>query len=377
MTELATTPAPTPAGPARDGSGPPGAPAAAGRTPAPSVWSGLGWSIGVPVGAIVLALLAGAMVIAVEGHPPLEVYRSVVDGVTASRFGWRDTLVRATPLVLIAVGLSFAYRARVYNIGAEGQLLAGALAATAWATGPGAGLPGPVLVASSVVFGAAAGGVWAGLAAWFGNRFGASIVISSLLLVYVAESLLAYAVRVPLRDPAGILPQSRVLGDAQLPVLGDMRIHAGVFVAAAVVPVAWLVLARTRLGFRVQAMGHNREALEAHEGSAARITMLVMVISGALAGAAGYVQVAGVQGRLAQGLSPGFGFTAITVALVGRLHPVGVVVAGVLLSAMLIGAETAQRQFALPVSLMAMLQALVVVLVVTADALASRRRGVA
>lgn len=366
MTEVATAPAAV--------ERPPDQPTSTTRVPGPPAWAGVGWTIGVPAGAIVLALLAGAVVIAIEGHPPLDVYRSMVEGVTASRFGWRDTLVRATPVVLIAVGLSFAYRARVYNIGAEGQLLVGALAATAWATGPGAGLPGPLLVATSVVLGAAAGAGWAGLAAWFGNRFGASIVISSLLLVYVAESLLAYAVRVPLKDPSGILPQSRVLGAAQLPVLGDLRIHAGVLVAAAVVPVAWLVLARTRVGFRVQVMGHNRDALEAHEVSAARITMLVMLASGALAGVAGYIQVAGVQGRLAQGLSPGFGFTAITVALVGRLHPVGVVAAGVLLSAMLIGAETAQRDFALPVSLVGMLQALVVVLVVTADALASRRR---
>ena len=324
-----------------------------------------------------MALLVGAVVIAFEGHPPLDVYRSMLDGVTSSRFGWRDTLTRATPVVLIAVGLSFAYRARVYNIGAEGQLLVGAIAATAWATGPAAGLPGPAADRHVRGAGAAGGAVWAGLAAWFGNRFGASIVISSLLLVYVAESLLAYVVRVPLKDPASILPQSEVLGRAELPLLGDARLHAGVFVVAAVVPMGWVLLQRTRFGFRVRTMGHNRDALEAHELPAARITMLVMLLSGALAGIAGYLQVAGVQGRLAQGLSPGFGFIGITVALVGRLHPAGALVSGVLLSAMLIGAETAQREFGLPVSLVAMLQALVVVLVVVGDAIAVAAEGVA
>lgn len=342
--------------------------------PAPAWPARAGWALGVPLAALGLALVAGAVVIAIEGHSPLDVYRSMVEGVTASRFGWRDTLTRATPVVLIAVGLSFAYRARIYNIGAEGQLLVGALAATAWATGPASGLPRPLLIATCLAVGAAGGALWGGLAAWFGNRFGASIVISSLLLVYVAQSLLAYAVRVPLKDPTGILPQSRVLGGAEPPVLGDVRIHAGVLFAAAVVPVAWVVLQRTRFGFRVQAMGHNRDALEAHELGAARVTMVVMLLSGALAGMAGYIE-AGVQGRLTQGLSPDFGFTAITVALVGRLHPVGVLVAGVALSAMLIGAETAQRDFGLPVSLVAMLQALVVVLVVAGDAIAARRRS--
>jgi simple sugar transport system permease protein len=345
------------------------------RITVPAYASDAAWTLGVPLAALVVALLAGAIVIAVEGHSPLDVYRSMYEGVTQSRFGWRDTLTRACPVVLIAIGLSFAYRARVYNIGAEGQLLVGALTATAWATSPGTSLPGPILIATSIVIGAFGGAAWAAIAAWFGNRFGASIVISSLLLVYVAESLLAYAVRVPLKDHrTAALSQSEPLGNAELPVFGDVRIHAGVFLAAAVVPVAWIVLQRARFGFRVRAMGFNRDALEANEVSGARITMWVMLVSGALAGIAGYFQVAGVQGRLTQGISPGFGFTAITVALVGRLHPVGCVLSGIFLSAMLIGAETAQRRYGLPVSLVEMLQALVVVLVVAFDALASRWR---
>jgi len=367
VTDLAAPPAPPVAAP------PDPAGQVSTRRPGTVRAAVLARAIGVPSASVLVALLVGAVVIAVEGHSPLEVYGSMVEGVTGTRFGWRDTLTRACPVVLIAVGLSFAYRARVYNIGPEGQLLVGAVAATAWATGPASGLPGPVLVLSCVAVGAAAGAAWAGLAAWFGNRFGASVVISSLLLVYVAEALLAYAVRVPLKDPAGILPQSRLLGGAELPVVGDVRLHAGVFLAAAVVPLAWVLLQRTRFGFRVKALGFNRDALEANELPASRITTLVLLLSGGLAGVAGYIQVAGVQGRLIQGLSPGFGFSAITVALVGRLHPAGCVVAGVLLSAMLIGAESAQRDFGIPVSVVSMLQALVVVLVVCGDAVAARR----
>lgn len=367
MTDVVSAPAGTPAPTAVPAPALPMVPAGASRR------RRVGRELGVPVGAVVVALLVGAIVIAIEGHAPLEVYGSMVEGVTGSRFGWRDTLTRACPVVLIAIGLSFAYRARVYNIGPEGQLLVGATAATAWATGPAAALPGPLLVVTSIALGAVAGAAWAGLAAWFGNRFGASVVISTLLLVYVAEALLAYAVRVPLKDPSGILPQSRVLGGAELPVIGDVRLHVGVLIAAAVAPVAWVVLQRTRFGFRVRAMGHNADALEANELPASRIATRVLLLSGGLAGVAGYIQVAGVQGRLIQGLSPGFGFAAITVALVGRLHPVGVVVSGVLLSAMLIGAESAQREYALPVSAVSMLQALVVVLVVCGDALANRR----
>jgi general nucleoside transport system permease protein len=340
------------------------------------LWVRIGWGFGVPVVAILVALLAGAIVIAFEGHDPLAVYESMVDGVVSSRFGWRDTLVRASPLVLIALGLSFAFRARVYNIGAEGQLVVGATAAVAWATvGPMQNLPGPLLIVTTALVGAAAGAAWAGLAAWFGNRFGASIVICSLLLVYVGQSLLQWAVRQPLKDPDTVLPQSRVLGDAMVPMIGDLRLHAGVLVAGVLAPIAMIVLFRTRFGFRVRAMGFNRDALEANEIAGARITTAVMLVSGGLAGLAGYLEVAGVQTRLQGGISPGYGFTAITVALVGRLHPLGVIGSGVLLSAMLIGAETAQREFALPVALVAMIQSLVVLLVVAGDALADRWRA--
>jgi ABC-type uncharacterized transport system permease subunit len=359
-----------PAGDPSDGAPAPGPP------PSSRLWVRAAWGFGVPVVATLIALLAGAVVIAVEGHDPLAVYESMVDGVVSSRFGWRDTLVRASPLVLIALGLSFAYRARVYNIGAEGQLVVGATAATAWATvGPFEGLPGPMLVVTAALVGALAGAAWAGLAAWFGNRFGASIVICSLLLVYIGQSLLQWAVRQPLKDPESALPQSRVLGEAMLPMIGDLRLHAGVLVAGILAPVALVVLFRTRFGFRVRTMGFNRDALEANEIAGARITTAVMLVSGGLAGLAGYLEVAGVQTRLQGGISPGYGFTAITVALVGRLHPLGVVGSGVLLSAMLIGAETAQREFALPVALVAMIQSLVVLLVVAGDALAERWRG--
>jgi len=343
--------------------------------PRERMWLRVAWGFGVPVVATLLALVAGAVVIAIEGHDPLAVYESMIDGVVSSRFGWRDTLVRASPLVLIALGLCFAYRARVYNIGAEGQLVVGATAATAWATmGPLSGAPGPLLIVTSAVVGAAAGAGWAGLAAWFGNRFGASIVICSLLLVYIGQSLLQWAVRQPLKDPETVLPQSSVLGDAMLPMIGDLRLHAGVLVAGLLAPIALVAMFRTRFGFRVRTMGFNRDALEANETSAARITTAVMLVSGGLAGLAGYLEVAGVQTRLQGGISPGYGFTAITVALVGRLHPIGVVGSGILLSAMLIGAETAQREFALPVALVAMIQSLVVLLVVAGDALAGRWR---
>jgi simple sugar transport system permease protein len=199
-------------------------------------------------------------------------------------------------------------------------------------------------------------------------------VIVTLLLVFIAEPLLTWAVRDPLKDPESYLPQSRVVGNAALPELGWIDVHGGVLLLVIVVPVAAWLMSSTRLGFLVRAHGGNRTATTSNEVRTGRLPLLLLTIGGALAGVAGFVQLAGVQTRVASGAAAGFGFTAIIVAIVGRNNPFGVLVSAIGLSAMLVGAEAAQRENGLPVSLVETIQALVVVFVVAGDALAARLR---
>lgn len=331
-------------------------------------------AVGVPVAAVLAALAVGAVLMALDGIAALSVYGEVVRGVVTADRGLSDTAIAATPLVILALGLLVAYRARVFTIGAEGQYVVGAVAATAWATAGGIrDLPGPILIVTSIVMGMVAGAVWAALTAVLNARFGASVVITSLLLNYVAAAVLAWAVRQGIKDPKAFTPQSRLLDAASLPsVPGLGRVHLGFVFALVLVPVLAVVLARTRMGYRVSVMGDNVDALAANELPSRVLTMTVLLVCGALAGLAGYVQVAGVTGRLTGAFATGYGFTAIIVVLLGRLKPFGVLVAALGLSALTIGFDTAERTYAIPSSIVSVIQALVVVFFVVGDALATR-----
>jgi simple sugar transport system permease protein len=331
-------------------------------------------SVITPVLSVIAAFAVGAVMIAWAGDSPLDVYRTVVTEALFERSGWRDTLIRATPLVLIGVGLGLGFTADVWNIGAEGQMIVGAVCSIA-VVGYVNDLPGAVLIPLGLVLGALGGGLWGTLAGWVHVRFGVNVVIATLLLVFIAEPLATWAVRDPLKDPETYLPQSRVVGNAALPELGWIDIHIGVLLVVVVVPVAAWLMSSTRLGFLVRAHGGNQTATTSYEVRPGRLPLLLLALSGALSGTAGFVQLAGVQSRVATGSAAGFGFTAIIVAIVGRNHPVGVLVSALGFSAMLVGAEAAQRESGLPVSLMQTIQALVVVFVVAGDALADRRRS--
>ncbi len=217
-----------------------------------------------PILSVVAALAVGAIIIAWAGDNPLEIYRIVFSEALLERTGWRDTLINATPLVLIGVGLAIAFRADVWNIGAEGQMMIGALCSIA-VIGYVNGLPGAVLIPLGLLLGAVGGGLWGALAGWIHVRFGVNVVIATLLLVFVAEPLLTWAVRDPLKDPETFLPQSRVVGNAALPHLGWIDVHIGVLLVLVVVPVATWLMSSTRLGFVVRAHGGNRTATTANE----------------------------------------------------------------------------------------------------------------
>jgi len=330
-------------------------------------------AIGVPVAALVVALVAGGILMGVEGVAPMSVYGEVLRGVFVLDGGLRDTAVVATPLLLLGLGLAVAYRARVFTIGAEGQYIVGAVAATGWATAEGVrGWPGPVLVLTSLMVAVAAGACWAAVTAGLNARFGASVVITSLLLNYVAAALLAWAVRVGIRDPGAFTPQSRPIGAAGLPEVPGPAIHLGFVLALAAVPLAGVLLARSRFGYRVEVLGAGKEVLGAGEARPARVTLAVLAVCGALAGLAGYVEVAGVTERVTPDFATGYGYTAIIVALLGRLRPTGVLIAAFALAALSTGFDAAERGYEIPSSTAGVVQALVVVFFVAGDALAHR-----
>jgi simple sugar transport system permease protein len=331
-------------------------------------------AVGVPVAALAAAMVVGGILMGVEGVAPMSAYGEVLRGVFVLDNGLRDTAVAATPLLLLGLGLAVAYRAKVFTIGAEGQYIVGAVAATGWATAAVVrGWPGPVLVLTSVVAAVAAGACWGGVTAVLNARFGTSVVITSLLLNYVAAALLAWAVRVGIRDTGAFTPQSRPIGDAGLPNVPGLSVHLGFVIALAAVPLFAVLLARTRFGYRVDVMGAGTEVLGAGEARPARLTLAVLAVCGALAGLAGYVEVAGVTGRVTPDFATGYGYTAIIVALLGRLRPAGILFAALALSALSTGFEVAERSYEIPSSTAGVIQALVVVFFVAGDALAHRK----
>ncbi len=321
--------------------------------------------------AILVALTIGGLLILWSGANPFEVYRLTITESIFARTGWRDTLTQATPLLLIGLGLAVGFRAGVWNIGAEGQMVLGALASIAVLGGTS--MPTIVAVPLGLLLGALGGMVWAAAAGILHTRFGVNTVIATLLLVFVATSLLVWATRTVLKDPESRLPQSRVVGTGAIPDLPWIDTGAGVLLALAAVPVLHWVLTSTRFGYIVRAHGDNASAVYANEERRTLVPLVLLMLGGAFAGVAGYVVLASDQIRVASGTAAGFGFTAIIVAILGRNKPYGVLAAAVGLAALLVGAEAAQRKTGVPVTLMQTVQGLIVVCVITARALVERR----
>ncbi len=283
------------------------------------------------------------------------------------------TLVRAVPLVIIGLGICLAFRGGVFNIGAEGQFYAGAVAATWMGLHVGRA---PALLAIPAIWlaAAAAGSGWAVLPTWLKLRFGVLEVISTLLLNFVAEAMVGWMVQGPLQEANGIYPQSDTIAEAaRLPVLTGTRLHLGFFVAVVLAVALGYVVRRTWWGFALTASGAGPRAAEVSGRiPVRRVAALALLGSGALAGLAGGIEVGGVSYALFQNLSPGYGFSGIAVALLGRLEPLAVLVAGVLFGALEAGAGAMQREAGIPAVLVYVVEAAVIIAVLLADA-ASRR----
>jgi len=276
-----------------------------------------------------------------------------------------DALVRATPLILAGLAVAIAFRAGVLNIGAEGQLLAGAAASAA--VGVKAGALGVVVIPLALVAGVAAGAVWAGIAAELKKRFHVLEIISTIMLNFIAIHLVSYLVRGPLQEPTRIYPQTESLPlTAQLHLIAPgTRLHLGFLISIVIAcALAWMIR-NTAAGFRIRAVGYSRTAAaSAGMIDVGRTSYRVFLLSGALAGLAGAVEVSGVTFALYENISPGYGYTAIAVALIARLNPIGVIVSGIFFGILETGASALQRDFGIPSSTALVTEALLILLVI-------------
>lgn len=321
----------------------------------------------------VAALTLLAALLALGGYDVVAALTALWNGSFGSSYAlFSATLVRATPLLLAGLAVALAFRAGVWNIGAEGQLLAGATAAIAGAALP---LPGALRLTLSLLFAMVAGGVWALPAAALRRR-GVLEVISTIMLNFIALDLVGYLVRGPLQEPTHVYPQTSSIGTAaELPVLvPGTRIHAGVLIALALAMVAWWAMRHTAAGFRLRATGANPfAARSAGLVNAERVTMRAFLLSGALAGLAGAGEVCGVTYALYENLSPGYGYTAIAVALLARLNPIGTFVAAILFGALEVAASALQREAAIPSTTATVVEAAVILTVITVADWRARR----
>lgn len=296
-----------------------------------------------PVIALALTVLTGALLLTALGKPPATgLYYLFIEPVTVA-WSLEEVLVKATPLALIAAGLAVCFRANVWNIGAEGQFVVGAIA--------GSALPvllpdlqGPLVLPAMLISGMIGGAVFALIPAILKVRFGANEILVSLMLVYVSELLLDWLVRGPWRNPEGFnFPETRQFHAwAQMPVIGDSRLNIGILIALVVCALLAFALNRTHFGFGVRLTGSAPRAARFAGISRNSTILLVMALSGGLAGLAGVMEVAGPIGQLRTQISPGYGFTAIIVAFLARLNPAGAIVAAFVLSVTYIGGEAAQ-----------------------------------
>lgn len=311
-----------------------------------------------PALAVLVTVLGGIVMFAALGKDPFQAMRLFFIQPLGDWFSISEMIVKATPLILIAIGLSFGFRAGVWNIGAEGQFTVGALAGGAVALAF-YDVAGVWLLPLMCIGAAAAGMGWAAIPAFLRTRFNANEILVTLMLSYVAVLLLSVLVHGPLKDPEGLnFPESRLFHDsATLPILFEgTRAHIGFIVALLAAAAAWVILGRHVFGFQVKVMGQAPRAARFGGFVENRIVWSCLLLSGGLAGLAGVFEAAGPVGQLVPALPVGYGFTAIIVAFLGRLQPVGIVVAGFVMALTYIGGETAQIEMNLPSSVTGVFQ---------------------
>jgi ABC-type uncharacterized transport system permease subunit len=308
------------------------------------------WRYASPVLALLLTGVTSGLIFAAMGRPPgLTVYTFLIAPLL-QQDGMQALVVKAAPLIMMGVGLSLAYRANVWNIGTDGQFTLGAIC------GGGVALafpdtPALILFPAMMVAGMIGGMLNGGLVAWLRIRFNANEILTSLMFAYITQYLLVYLVTGPWRDPEGFgFPQTALFSDNALAprLIEDTNVHIGILLAPLIAIALWFMLEKSLLGFQFRVLGQATRAAKFAGFSENRLVWIAMLISGGLAGLAGMLEVTGTLGQLTTTLSPGYGFTAIIVAFLGRLNPLGAIPAGLLLALTYLGGDAAQINLGLP-----------------------------
>ncbi len=324
--------------------------------------------------AVLATVVTGGVLFAILGFDPLDPLFNFFVKPLLGRSGLTNLLGKATPLILIATGLALGYRANVWNIGAEGQFTIGAVFSGGVALAF-YNVDSPLILPAMFIAGALGGAAWAAIPALLRTRFNASELLVSLMLVLVATQVLLYLVHGPWKDPDGFsFPESRLFNSsATLPRMFGTRINIGFPVALVAVAAAWLVMGRSLLGFQIKVSGAAPLAARFAGFSEKRIIWVTLLIGGGLAGVAGMIEVSGTIGQLVPVISPGFGFTAIIVAFLGRLNPIGILFAGLLMALSFLGGETVQIENGLPRSIGGLFQGVLLFYLLAADVLIMHR----
>jgi general nucleoside transport system permease protein len=312
----------------------------------PLLWQ----TIGFPALAILLAACLCALLVTLSGVNPLHVIGLMFKGAFGSQFALLETLTRATPLIFTGLAVAVAFRAKLWNIGAEAQLYIGAVMTVVLGTGM-VPLPWPLLVPVLMLAAFAGGALMLSVPTWLKTRFGVDEVVTTLLLNFIILLFVSMLLEGVLKDPTGLgWPQTKkVIADAQLPkLIAGKRLHAGFVIALIAAIVVWIVDRKHVLGFEMRAVGHNARAANFAGISVNRVLAKTALLSGGLAGLAGWSEVTGLKGNLTLDLSPGFGYTGIVVAMLAMLHPLGVVAAAIFVAAVFVGADAMSRTAGVP-----------------------------
>ena len=325
----------------------------------------------VPVIAIILTLITGSIIFSIMGFSPLFALHTFFISPISNSYGISELLVKATPLALIAIGLAFCFKNNIYNIGAEGQLTMGAI------FGGGIGIyfydtSGFWLLPLMIIFGALGGALWGMIPALLKTKFNTNEILTSLMLVYVALLILDYLVVGPWKDPQGYsFPKTRQFSESgRMPLLFDgLRIHFGLIITLFLIFISWFIFSKTLLGFQLKVSGFSPTAARYAGFNKNTLIYLALGICGAFAGIAGLAEVSGPIGLLYRDISPNYGFTAIIVAFLGRLHPIGIIFASLIIALTYLGAEDAQLFMQIPSSVGFVFQGLVLFYLLGADLL--------
>lgn len=326
-----------------------------------------------PVLAVLLTVVCGMLLFLTLGKNPFAGLAVFFLEPIKDMRGWSEVGLKIAPLLTIAVGLAICFRANVFNIGAEGQFVIGAVTGGAAALALDNGSNGGALmIAAALVAGMAGGMAWAAITAFLRDRFNANEILVSLMLVYVAQLVLSYLVHGVLRDPEGFnFPQSRLLSSGfLLPILlPQTRLHVGILIALGMSALGWVYLSRSFSGFKLQVGGMAPMAARYAGFSARKSLWTSMLVCGALSGLAGTAEVLGPIGQLTPSVSPGYGFAAIIVAYVGRLHPVGVVFSSFIMALFYIGGELSQSRLGMPSAITGVFQGILLFSLLACDVL--------